>query len=200
MDARAWDDRYLDPERISRTDPNQFVVESVSGLAPGRALDLACGEGRNSLWLAGLGWEVTGVDWSEVAIGRARERSAEQGLDVTWQRQDLFAWTPPEQAFDLVLIVYLQVPGDQRRLVWGRAAAAVAAGGRLVVIGHDIRNHGSGTGGPRSPEVLYRPEEVAETIGGDLEVVEAAVVRRPVEIDGEIRHAIDNRVVAVRRT
>lgn len=67
-----WDERYGTAELIWKADPNRFLVEELEGLAPGRALDIACGEGRNAIWLASMGWEVTGVDFSAVGLAKAR--------------------------------------------------------------------------------------------------------------------------------
>ena len=75
MDAREWDEKYSEKPLLWSADPNQFVAEEVSRLRPGKALDLACGEGRNAVWMAEQGWDVTGIDFSGVAINRARRSS-----------------------------------------------------------------------------------------------------------------------------
>jgi SAM-dependent methyltransferase len=71
MHAAEWDARYAGKNLVWEAEPNRWVVEVCAGLPPGRALDLACGEGRNALWLARQGWRVTGVDFSRVALERA---------------------------------------------------------------------------------------------------------------------------------
>src|SRR5579875_1878471 len=80
MDRAEWDARYAGEELLWRAEPNQFLVEEVAELPPGRALDVACGEGRNAIWLAEHGWNATGVDFSEVALAKAR-RLADQRSD-----------------------------------------------------------------------------------------------------------------------
>src|SRR5215217_7896374 len=77
MTPDDWDRRYAEPRLVWSAEPNRFVVEEVADLPPGRALDLACGEGRNALWLAARGWDVTGVDFSGVAVGKARRMAAD---------------------------------------------------------------------------------------------------------------------------
>ena len=72
MEREQWDERYRADELIWKVEPNRFLVEEVAGLVPGRALDLACGEGRNALWLAERGWQVTAVDFSAVGLEKAR--------------------------------------------------------------------------------------------------------------------------------
>ena len=89
-------------------------------------MDLAAGEGRNAVWLASQGWDVTAVDWSEVAIDKARGLAARsEVVGIDFEVHDLLAWEPPVAEFDLVLIVYLQIPHHEREAVWARAATAV---------------------------------------------------------------------------
>jgi 2-polyprenyl-3-methyl-5-hydroxy-6-metoxy-1,4-benzoquinol methylase len=200
VDAESWNERYRRKGYVWTVEPNRFLVDAVEGLAPGRALDLAAGEGRNSVWLANLGWSVTAVDWSEVALDKGRQRAEHAGVAVTWRCEDLTRWRSTGRDFDLVIIVYLQVPGGERVAIWQEAAAAVAPGGHLVVVGHDTANLTGGYGGPSSPAVLYTAAEVAAALDGLLEVERAETVLRPVEDeDGVLHHAIDNLTVAVRR-
>jgi len=200
MDRHAWDDRYGDDDLLWRAEPNQFLVAEASALTPGRALDLACGEGRNAVWLAGLGWQAVGVDFSAVALGKARRLAAGRGVEVEWVEADLLEWRPPEAAFDLVIAFYLQLPADQRRLVNRRAASAVAPGGTLLVVGHALANLAGGYGGPRDLTVLYGPGDIAGDVGGvsGLRVEKAEEVRRTVTTDAGEVDAIDVLVRAVR--
>jgi SAM-dependent methyltransferase len=83
MDRQQWDERYMTDELIWRAEPNRFLVEEVARMKPGRALDLACGEGRNALWLAERGWQVTGVDFSPVGLAKARRLAVVRRVDVS---------------------------------------------------------------------------------------------------------------------
>ncbi|MFI6514143.1 class I SAM-dependent methyltransferase [Spirillospora sp. NPDC050679] len=197
MDAREWDARYGAAEMVWSVEPNRFVAEEFDGLAPGRALDLAAGEGRNALWLASLGWRVTAVDFSAVAVGRGRELAAERSLEVEFVVADVTEWTPPAGAFDAVLISYLHLPPGPMAAVLGGAAEALRPGGALVFVGHDRTNLTDGVGGPQDPDVLHTPEKVTGALPG-LTVQRAERVRRPVEKDGATRDAIDTLVRAVR--
>jgi SAM-dependent methyltransferase len=199
VDREDWDQRYRQKDFVWSIEPNRFLVAEVEGLQPGRALDLAAGEGRNAVWLATRGWTVTAVDWSAVGLEKGRLLAEHQAVKVDWVLADLREWEPPERAFDLAIILYLQPPADLQALVWRKAAGAVADGGRLIVIGHDAANLTEGWGGPSQRGFLYTPEEVARAVEGDLEVVRAERVLRPVETDEGLRHAVDNIVVAVRR-
>jgi len=197
MDADTWDRRYEGTELLWSAQPNRFLVAEAQRLPPGRALDLACGEGRNAVWLAELGWEVTGVDFSPVAIGKAGQLAAARGVAGEFAVADLLTYEPAEQAFDLVIAFYLQVPVAALNVILRRATAAVASGGTFLLVAHDRSNLEAGYGGPQDPNVLYSAEDVVAGLDG-LEVERAEPVRRPVEtLEGE-RVAIDALVRAHR--
>jgi SAM-dependent methyltransferase len=190
-----WDRKYAETGRLWGKEPNRFLVAETSDLPPGRALDVACGEGRNAIWLAELGWQATGVDFSRVAIEKARGRAAEASLDVDFVCADLLDYEPEPDAYDLVLVFYLQLPAEERRRVLSRAAGAVAPGGTLLLVGHDLTNMTDGVGGPSDPSVLYTPDDiVAELAGLDIEKAER-VLR---DVADEDRPAIDALVRARR--
>jgi SAM-dependent methyltransferase len=190
-----WDARYAAVENLWAANPNRFLVAEVGELDPGRALDLACGEGQNAIWLATLGWQVTGVDYSEVAIAKARARAEREGVDADFVCADLVSYEPEAVAFDLVVVLYLHIPSRERRLVLGRAAAAVASGGTFLLVGHDTLNMTEGVGGPSDPDIHFTPNEIAAELPG-LEIVKAERVLR--DVRGEERDAIDALVRARR--
>ena len=200
MDSQQWDERYAGAEFEWTTRPNQFVAAELAGLPPGRALDLAAGEGRNTVWLAERGWRVTAVDFSRVGLDKGRKLSAARGVDearVDWIVADLRDFEPDRDFYDLALIAYLQVSPELRATVLARAAAALVPGGTAFVVGHDLTNLTEGTGGPQDPDVLYTPEAVRADLPG-LRVVRAERVHRTVERDGGPATAIDTLVRAVR--
>jgi 2-polyprenyl-3-methyl-5-hydroxy-6-metoxy-1,4-benzoquinol methylase len=195
VEREDWNRKHGEAGLLFGAEPNRFLVAEAEGLAPGRALDLACGAGRNAVWLAERGWSVLGADFSEVALENARGLAAERGVDVEWVQADLREWEPPGRAFDLVVVLYLQVPGDELSSALANAAEAVAPGGTILVVGHHLENIEKGYGGPSNPAVLYTPEQVAAALDG-LEIEKAEPVSRSVE--GE-RDAIDVLVRACRR-
>ena len=177
MDAGAWDERYAASELVWSAGPNQFVERELQELPPGRALDLACGEGRNARWLAERGWQVTAMDFSPVAIEKGRRLTDE----VDWQVGDALSADLPDQ-LDLVLLAYLQVPALQRRIVVRRGFDSLAVGGTLFVVAHDSTNLAEGSGGPQDQSVLYTAEDVlADLAECDLEVLVGERVGRVVE-------------------
>ena len=187
MDARAWDERYAAARQWSLT-PNQFVEERLATLPPARGLDLACGEGRNAIWLAGRGWQMTALDFAGVALDRGRAAADEAGVAdrVTWVVGD--ALTEPLPEVDLVVVAYLQLPAAERRTAVRRAWAALAPGGTFLLVAHDSTNLTEGTGGPQDAAVLYTAEDVLADLDGagdpgDREVVTAGRVARHVSVD-----------------
>jgi SAM-dependent methyltransferase len=193
-----WNRRWAGEERVhASTAPSRFLVAEVADLRPGTALDLACGAGRNAVWLAEQGWRVTAVDFSGVALRMARSLAAERRVEVEWIEADAVAWTPPAGAYDLVCVLYLQLPAGERRTALAHAAGAVRPGGTLLVLGHDLLNLTEGWGGPTQPDVLFTPDDVVADLG-DLRIDKALRVRRPVEDAGASREAIDALVRATR--
>ena len=197
MDRHEWDARYTATELVWSAEPNRFLVSEVEDLPPGRALDVGCGEGRNAIWLADRGWDVTGVDFSEVALDKAQRLAAARGVTVHWDLADVTAYTPEIERFDLVIVLYLQLPATERRIVFGRAAGAVVPGGTLLAVGHDITNPQAGWGGPQDPSVLYSPDDVVSDLAG-LDIVKATRVDRRVRTDDGDNVAIDALVRATR--
>ncbi|MFB7664403.1 class I SAM-dependent methyltransferase [Kitasatospora sp. NPDC056138] len=184
MDSHDWDQRYNSAELVWGTEPNRWVLRECQDLPPGRALDLAAGEGRNSLWLAALGWRVTVVDFSRVALERGRRLSEQLPAGVarhlSWVEADVRTHVPAPGAYDLVLIAYLHLPAEQRRAVLRRAADSLAPGGTLLVVGHDTTNLTEGSGGPSDPAVLFTPDDIrADLADCRLHLVRAERVRRP---------------------
>lgn len=194
MDPSAWDERYRAADLVWGAPPNRFVAAEFADAPPGRALDLACGEGRNALWLASQGWRVAAIDFSPVAIEKARELDTRALVD--WQVADATTYSPAP-VFDLALVCYLQLDAAQRRSAMRVAAAALALAGTLFVVAHDTRNLTDGTGGPQDARVLYTADDVRDDLAGTgLRIERAAEVLRPVE--GTARPAIDALLKATR--
>ena len=203
MDAEYWNQRYDQTELVWSAGPNVWVEQVTSGLTPGTALDLGAGEGRNALWLAENGWDATAVDFSSVAIeragGLARERLGDAVDRFHGVCTDLLSYQPTAQSSDLVMLIYLQMPPEQRRTVIKSAASAVRAGGRLLVVAHDSGNLLHGYGGPQDPSVLYTTAEItADLANSGLSIDRAEQVVRVVTTEAGPRQALDALVVASR--
>jgi len=199
VDQHQWDELYASTELVWTAEANRFVVEELAGLTAGRALDLGSGEGRNAIWLAERGWQVTAVDFSAVGLAKAAELAARRGATgIRWVEADLREYQPGQAAYDLVLLAYIHLLPDEFGALLQTAASALAPGGTLLVIGHDADNIAHGHGGPQDPRVLHRVEDVVASLPG-LDIQRAEQARRPVLAgDGE-RTAIDTVVRAQRR-
>ncbi len=178
-----WDARYSSSHRLWSGNPNQSFVEQVAGLAPGTALDVGCGEGADAIWLAGRGWQVTGVDVSTVALERAARWAAEAGQEIadrlTWQQADILSWDPGRPRFDLVSAQFVHLPGSAREAFHHRLAAAVRPGGTLLVVGHHPSDLETSIGRWNLPGLMVTAEEIAATLDpNDWQIVVAAAPER----------------------
>lgn len=200
MDAKGWDARYAGSATpVWHTGPNIWVREVAEPLAPGRAVDLAAGEGRHAIWLAERGWTVDAFDFSAVGLSRGRSLAHEKGVAgrITWTVADVVATTPARCTFDLAVIAYLHLPAGDLRVVVRAAALSLAPGGTLLVVGHHLANLSDGVGGPHDPSILYTPDDVAAHLDGTgLAIARAETARRVVP--GAGRRALDAVVVARR--
>ncbi|UCM88524.1 class I SAM-dependent methyltransferase [Streptomyces marincola] len=167
MDAQFWDERYRSREQMFSGEPNEVLVTEITGLPPGQALDVGCGEGGDALWLARQGWRVTAVDISEVALRRAARAAEAAGLaeGMAWARADLTVTRPPANAFDLVSVHYLPLPRRADHSGLRGLLDAVAPGGTLLFTGHDLADLPPRAEGDLDPHAFYQPAEIAGLLG-----------------------------------
>ncbi|WP_433297290.1 class I SAM-dependent methyltransferase [Pseudonocardia sp. CA-142604] len=137
MDASRWDQMYRTHGDLISEHPNATLITEARDLRPGHALDVGCGHGADARWMAQHGWDVTAIDLSGVALGRAAART-ESGARVTWRQGDLLSIDLPHQAFDLVSAHYLPLPRREDHASLRRLLDAVAIGGTLLVVNHDL--------------------------------------------------------------
>lgn len=192
VDAQGWDARYQDSELVWSAEPNMFVAEHLTDLTPGMAVDLGAGEGRNSVWLATQGWEVTAVDFSAIGLAKARAMAFEADVPLATVVSHVDHYQPTTPV-DLVLLSYLQVTDEHQRRILHRVAEWLQPGGVLFVVAHDKANVEHGHGGPSDPAVCYTVENTVAALP-DLRIEVAEVEQRPT--DGAI--ALDTVVLAVR--
>jgi len=174
FDQEYWDERYSALDDVWSGAANPVLVSETSDLAPGRALDIGCGEGADAIWLAGRGWQVTGVDFSAVALERAAARSRRAGVapsaaeavagGIEWQQHDFTRWAPPASRFDLVTAQFMHLPSGPRTVLFLALADAVAPGGTLLIVGHDVSAVHTTAHGMPDPDLFFSAEEVAATL------------------------------------
>lgn len=179
FDENFWNERYGSSGPIWSGNPNPQLVAEAAGLNSGLALDVGCGEGADSIWLAQSGWQVTGVDISRVALLRAAEHAAGRALagSITWEHHDLLQWTPPATAFDLVTAQFMHLPREDRDPLYARLAAAVAVGGTLLIVGHSASDIHAGAHRPDAPDLYFTAAGVAGALDPEQWMVEVAEAR-----------------------
>jgi trans-aconitate methyltransferase len=136
--AEVWESRYSEQPQRWSGNPNQTLVDLITGLPPGRAVDLGCGEGADAIWLARQGWSVLGVDISPTAVARARAAAVEAGVDerATFEDHDLSTWEPAGE-IDLVTASFFHSREELPRTeILRRAAGHIAPGGHIAIVSH----------------------------------------------------------------
>jgi SAM-dependent methyltransferase len=199
-----WDERYRSLQRMWSGEPNPQLVAEIAGRPPGYALDVGSGEGADAIWLAQRGWLVVAVDISSVALERAAQhaRDTDPALSarIEWQQADLLASPPERDSFDLVSAQFMQLPPEPRTRLFTALAAAVRAGGTLLVVGHDPSDLATGVPRPPMPEVFYRPDEIAALLDDSWTVgVSESRPRRATTPDGAEVTIHDAVLTATRR-
>jgi SAM-dependent methyltransferase len=168
LGAESWDERYSGQAALWSGKPNSALISEAAELTPGTALDAGCGEGADAIWLAERGWQVTAVDFSGVALGRAADHASERGDDIAarivFVKEDLTTWVPAADRYDLVTAQYLHLPPAIRRPVFGRLAAAVAPGGMLLLVGHHPSDMHTTIHRPQDPDRYFTGDDVASAL------------------------------------
>lgn len=193
MGREDWNKRYASEELLWTANANRFLMAETADLSPGSALDLATGEGRNAVWLAEQGWSVRAVDFSDAAIEKAKRlATARHVIDqIDFCEADLQSYELEFHCFDLVALIYLQIPLAELLPILVRAARAVAPGGTFLLVGHDTENLINGYGGPQRADMLYTAEQVVAALGDEIVIEKTGRVERPVQTPDGIKVAID---------
>jgi len=165
-DQNLWDERYRSSSAIWSGDPNPQLVSEVSGLTPGSALDVGCGEGADAIWLTEHGWHVTAVDISSVALEHARAAEVNAHLDwgIDWRHVNVVAEPPPTLFYDLISAQFMHLLPIPREVLFRGLAEAVKPGGTLLIVGHDPSDLQTTARRPPNPEVFYTAAHVAELL------------------------------------
>lgn len=161
MDAAFWENRYRESEKIWSGEPNPQLIAEAAGLEPGKALDVGCGEGADAIWLARQGWRVTAVDFAQAALDKGEAEAQRQGVAemISWVREDLGAWNPTCE-YDFVSAQFFHLEPPLRDAVLHSLAAAVVAGGSMLVVGHSRQDLTKSIGHEHHGDLLFDPAEI----------------------------------------
>lgn len=183
-----WNERFSAPEYIFGTAPNAFLASKAGLLKPGqRALCVADGEGRNSVWLAEQGLEVTAFDISPVGVAKARRLAAQRGVRVAYDVASVYDWSWPQAQFDVVAAIFVQFADPaMRSFLFERMARALKPGGLALIEGYTPKQLQYNTGGPSKIENLYTAELLRSSFAG-FEVLELREYEA--ELEEGSRHA-----------
>lgn len=197
MDAarEKWEGRYgTTPEYVYGTEPNDFLAEHAPSFPIGDVLCLADGEGRNGVYLAGLGHRVTSVDLTYAGMSKAAQLASDRGLELTTVVADLASFDLGEQRWDLIVSIFAHTPPPIRARVHGLISTALRPGGQILLEAYTPDQVGRGTGGPPVPELTMTLDGLRNELT-DMEFVHGREFVRPV-IEGP-GHTGDGAVVQV---
>lgn len=184
MDSAYWDAKFAVDEYVYTKVENRFVKEFCSDLNPGKAIDLAGGEGRNTVWLATLGWQVENIDISPAGLAKSRRLAqefqvAERCFETVGSGLDFESQLAP---VDLVVVAYLQIPQPELYQSLRRAVENLKPTGKLVGVWHSRNNLTEGFGGPQNPEVLPTIDELRRALASTPITIETLEIR-----DGQVQ-------------
>lgn len=194
-DRRRWDEKYRTGAYVGRDHPTRLLVEWQAGRAPGRALDVACGAGRNSVFLAANEWRVDAVDISAAGLERARQKAESQALAIHWIQADLEERGNelPEGPYDLIVVVrYVN------RTLTPHLLKRLAPGGLLVCEQH--LDTSEPVIGPQNPDFRLRPNELLHQVTGQSSGLRLLYYREGTAEDPDGRLAALAQLVASRES
>jgi SAM-dependent methyltransferase len=175
-----WDERYASPDYVYGTEPNDFLASVASRIPQGRLLSIADGEGRNGVYLATLGHEVTSVDASAVGLGKAQQLAASRGVHITTTVADLAEYPIAPGAWQGIVSIFCHLPPPLRRKVHADVVRGLSRGGVFVLEGYSVNQLRHGTGGPSAADLLLTLDGIREELAG-LEFLHAQEVERNVQ-------------------
>jgi SAM-dependent methyltransferase len=176
-----WDQRFAEAEFAYGTDAHVSVREQVAAPGRGRILCLAEGQGRNAVYLASLGYDVTVLDYSAVGLGRAAELAAARGVSIHLLEADLSTYSFDSEVWDGIVSIFGHLPAPLRAKVNGQLRGALKPGGWLQLVGYHPKQLDYRTGGPQEPSMLYTVDGLKNELGPGWNYEVAEVVERELD-------------------
>ncbi len=183
-DLAFWNDRYGAKDYVYGTTPNEFLASIAAKIPAGPVLCLAEGEGRNAVFLAGLGHAVTAVDQSAIGLAKAQALAQARQVPLTTLTADLADFSIAPKAWASIVAIFMHLPRELRRSVLAQAAAGLAPGGVFVMEAYTPAQLTYNTGGPRDPLLLPRLAELRQELGSGLDYLVAQEIERDVREGG----------------
>jgi SAM-dependent methyltransferase len=174
-----WNERYSEPGFTYGTEPNEFIVSVFDRIPKGNILSLAEGEGRNAVYLASLGYQVTGVDGSDIGLHKAQTLATERGVIITTILADLSTFEIEPETWDGIIASYCHLPSEIRIPLFKAAVQGLKSGGVFVLEAYSKEQLNYGTGGPQSLDMLMSLDELTKELAG-LNFVHAVRIEREV--------------------
>lgn len=179
MEPHQWDERYSKPGFAFGTEPNDFLASVADRIPPGPVLMLGEGEGRNAVFLAGLGHEVVAVDQSEAGLAKARQLAEERGVRIQTRQADLSGFPIQPGEWAGIVSIFCHLPPPIRVPLHAAAVRGLRPGGVFILEAYTPRQLGRGTGGPSTPELLVSLDTLSGELAG-LEVLQGQELEREV--------------------
>ncbi len=172
-----WDERYSRPEYVYGTEPNNFLRDKLTELQPGRILFPAEGEGRNAVYAATQGWEADAFDQSIEAKKKALQLANQKNVTINYSIHSLVDWDPEPDQYDCIALIFVHLPEALRKQVHKAAVRALKPGGILILEAFSINQLTRNSGGPKSLELLFTPDQIKNDFTNltDVEIVETHI-------------------------
>lgn len=173
---KTWNDRYGGGEHIFGKEPNEYFQKKINTLTPGSILLPGDGEGRNGVYVAGKGWDVTSADFSEIALERAKEFASERNVKLNFQFINLITEELPQNKYDVVGVSFLHFNGENKGIVYRKLSETIKVGGYLILECFSTEQIKLNSGGPRKKDSLFSVKELKDYFEG-FEFIEAEDIK-----------------------
>jgi SAM-dependent methyltransferase len=164
MSKDFWNSRYSQQEFAYGTDPNKFLKEQLEKFRAGTALFLGEGEGRNAVYAAKLGWQVDAVDFSTAAKDKALKLAEENKVTINYEVCDLSDYSFKENYYDLVVMIFIHLPLDLRKIIFERSIQSLKQNGKLIIEAFGKEQINNSSGGPRAQDLLYSESDIIDLV------------------------------------
>ena len=191
-----WNERYGSDGFAYGTEPNSFLAENAK-LLTGPVLSLAEGEGRNAVFLASLGFDVLGVDGSEVGLAKAHKLAESKGVSIRTEVADLATYEPPANHYGSVVSISAHLPSDVRRRLYPLVMQSLKPGGIILLESYSKSQLARNTGGPKDPDMLLTAEDIVKEFP-DCDVVLCQEIEREI-VEGEFHTGLASVVQFIAR-